>query len=310
MKNLFSTPLSEAKPWFLSLIDQVRESRTPVVPVEITAAPVEVAELWSPHKAAVPRSLSVLFHAALVTVALVPWVSPPQQLPKGLTSISLYTPMNVILPMTTKSGGGGGGGKQEKTRASHGQLPRAADRQFVPPSPETPKNLDPTLIVESTIVAPQLAAVPRLELVPIGDPSGIPGPPSSGTGKGGGIGNDGNGRGVGEGDGPGFREGEGGGTGGGRFSIGGGVTTPVLISDVKPEYSEEARKARYQGTVILDTTVMPDGSVRVNRITRAIGYGLDEKAIAAVLKWKFRPGRKNNQPVPVALFVEVNFNLR
>jgi TonB family protein len=88
------------------------------------------------------------------------------------------------------------------------------------------------------------------------------------------------------------------------------VTAPVLLTQVLPEYSEEARKARFQGTVVLDTIVREDGSVQVMRVARSIGFGLDQKAIEAVLKWKFQPGRKNGNPVPVALNVQVNFNLR
>src|SRR6185436_15901081 len=94
------------------------------------------------------------------------------------------------------SQGGGGGGKHQPTPASRGVLPPAADKQLAPPDPEPPKNPDPTLIVVPTIVAPQLASLRPLDLLNIGDPNGIPGPPSSGPGTGGGIGN-----GTGRGDG-------------------------------------------------------------------------------------------------------------
>jgi len=116
----------------------------------------------------------------------------------------------------------------------------------------------------------------------------------------------GNGPSIGDNRGPGYGDKE----GLGGFHIGGGVTAPVLITQIMPEYSEEARKARYEGTVLLETIVLEDGSVRVRRIARGVGFGLDQKAIEAVLQWKFRPGRMNGRPVPVALNVEVNFNLR
>src|SRR5438128_1888257 len=74
--------------------------------------------------------------------------------------------------------------------------------------------------------------------------------------------------------------------------------------------SEEARKARFQGTVVLDTIVLEDGTVQILKIARRIGFGLEERAIAAVLQWRFRPARRNGKPVPVALNIEVNFNLR
>src|SRR5215467_2630973 len=128
--------------------------------------------------------------------------------------------------------------------------PRAADKQFVPPDPEPPKNPDPALIVEPTVVAPQIAQLRSFTVLNIGDPNGVIGPPSSGPGNGGGIG-DGDGRGVGPGKGPGVGPGEDGGIGGNHFGGGGGMTAPTLIYRIDPEYSEEARKARFQGTVIL-----------------------------------------------------------
>src|SRR5207247_7080286 len=112
-------------------------------------------------------------------------------------TVLLYTPSNLILNLPKdagKSGGGGGGGRHELTPASLGRLPRPADKQLVPPDPEPPKNSNPQLIVESTIVAPQLN-LPQLTLLNIGDPNGVVGPVSSGPGDGSGIG-PGNGHGV------------------------------------------------------------------------------------------------------------------
>jgi TonB family protein len=154
-----------------------------------------------------------------------------------------------------------------------------------------------------------LANLPQLSLLQIGDPLGAPGPPSSGPGTGGGIGN-GNGRGVGTGSGPGVGPGSGGGIGGGVFRVGGGVTAPTVMSRVEPQYSEEARKARYQGTVVLEAIVRKDGSIDILRIVRSLGFGLDENAIKALKQWRFRPGMKNGEAVDVALNIEVNFNLR
>jgi protein TonB len=306
--SLFSTRVSDSKPWFLSLIDAVREWRHPVAPVQISATPVAVPELWTRHKAAVPRTLSLLMHVTLITLAFIPWVTAPKPLPLGVIDVALLAPNRLTFPVDQKPAGGGGGGRHALTPASLGKPPKAAETQMVPPDPEPPKNLDPSLIMESTIVAPPLS-LPKLNLVSIGDPDGIAGPPSPGPGKGYGIGN-GDGHGVGIGDGPGVGDGKNGGCCGGAFNVGGGLISPVLISQVPPEYSEEARKARYQGTVVLNTIVMPDGSVKVVQVKHSLGLGLDEKAIAAVLQWKFRPGRMNGIAVPVTLWVEVNFNLR
>ncbi|HSU88289.1 MAG TPA: energy transducer TonB, partial [Terriglobia bacterium] len=92
--------------------------------------------------------------------------------------------------------------------------------------------------------------------------------------------------------------------------VGGGVTAPVLVTEILPEYSEEARKARFQGTVVLNTIVHEDGSVQVIKVLRGIGFGLDQNAIAAVLQWRFKPARRNGKPVASYLNVEVSFNLR
>ena len=87
------------------------------------------------------------------------------------------------------------------------------------------------------------------------------------------------------------------------------MTAPVVTFKVEPEYSEEARKAKFQGTVLLYIEVNDRGLPQNPRIIRALGMGLDEKAIEAVMKWRFQPGRKDGKPVTVAAQVEVNFRL-
>jgi TonB family protein len=128
----------------------------------------------------------------------------------------------------------------------------------------------------------------------MGLPAGVSGPASNGSGSGGGIGS-----------------GRGGGLGGGTgaYRVGGGVSAPIATFSPEPEYSEEARKAKYSGTVVLQLVVDPTGKARDIRVVRSLGLGLDEKAIEAVNKWKFRPGVKNGQPVSVQATIEVNFRL-
>ena len=113
----------------------------------------------------------------------------------------------------------------------------------------------------------------------------------------------------GSGKGGGFGPGEGGGFGGGVFRVGGGVSAPVLLYKKEPEYSEEARKAKYQGTVVLYVEVDPSGKAVNMRVVRSLGLGLDEKAMEAVKRWKFKPGAKDGKPVTVAATIEVNFRL-
>jgi TonB family protein len=103
--------------------------------------------------------------------------------------------------------------------------------------------------------------------------------------------------------------GRGGGIGGGVFRVGGGVSAPRAIATPDPEYSEEARKAKYQGTCVLWLIVGPDGRPRDIRVARQLGMGLDQKAIEAVKQWKFEPAMKDGKPVAVQINVEVNFRL-
>jgi TonB family protein len=169
-------------------------------------------------------------------------------------------------------------------------------------------NPDPKLVMEPTIIVQPDAKLPQVNMAQYGDPLAKVGPPSNGPGSGGGIGS-GSGGGVGPGRGGGFGPGEGGGVGGGVFRVGGGVTAPTLVYKVEPEYSEEARKAKYQGTVVLYVEVDANGKARNLRVIRSLGLGLDEKAIEAVNKWKFKPGFKDGRPVTVAATIEVNFRL-
>jgi TonB family protein len=212
-----------------------------------------------------------------------------------------------MAPKKNTMQGGGGGGDRSPTPAAKGKLPKIAMKQFVPPT-EVIVNQNPKLTMEPTIVAPPDAVLPNANLPNIGDPLAKLGPPSNGMGAGGGIGN-GRGGGIGSGDGAGFGPGSGGGFGGGAFRVGGGVSQPAVVYKVDPEYSEEARKAKYSGTVLLQLVVDIDGKAKNIKVVKGVGLGLDEKAVEAVQKWKFTPGKKNGQPVPVYATVEVNFRL-
>jgi len=217
--------------------------------------------------------------------------------------LAAYVPKAAVKPQ----GGGGGGGDRSPLPASKGKLPRIAPRQFTPPMAVV-NNPNPKLIMEPTLVIQPDAQLPNVNLPNYGDPFGKIGPPSNGPGSGGGIGS-GSGGGVGPGSGPGFGPGSGGGVGGGVYKIGGGVSAPTLIYKVEPEYSEEARKAKFSGTVILTVIVDDKGLPRELKVIRPLGLGLDEKAIEAVMKWRFKPGFKDGRPVAVAAVIEVNFRL-
>ena len=256
------------------------------------------------------RWLSLAVHAIVLGLLILP-AAITRPLPSRETLVMLYNktlPVILNLPREDSSHGGGGGGRKTLTPPSKGQVPRGAEKQIVPPMVEA-KNLAPELVVETTVIAPQLANVIPVPHIPFGDPNGVVGPPSAGPGRGGGIGT-GGGTGVGPGRGPGVGPGEGGGIGGGVFAIGGGVSAPTLLSQIQPEYSDDARKARIQGTVELLIVVQADGSVRFDNVQKSLGYGLDQKAIDAVKKWKFAPGKKDGAAVATYVSVLVNFSLR
>ena len=92
--------------------------------------------------------------------------------------------------------------------------------------------------------------------------------------------------------------------------VGGGVTPPKLVKHVEPEFSEEAKKDKIEGMVLLSFVVGVDGTPRNIVVKRSLGHGLDEKAVAALRLWTFEPGLKDGHPVPVALMAEVNFHLK
>ena len=132
---------------------------------------------------------------------------------------------------------------------------------------------------------------------------------SAGTGSGAGMGS-GSGGGLGSGQGNGFGPGYGGNTGGGLYQIGGGVSAPVVLHSVEAEFSDEARRAKYQGVCLISLIVDTQGNPQNIRIARALGMGLDEKAIEAIRQYKFKPAMKDGKtPVPVMITIEVDFRL-
>ncbi len=250
--------------------------------------------------------LNTLFVTLVLTVGL--WVpSHTQEIKKVIIGEAVEISPYVLPQSKNEAGGGGGGGDRDKLEATKGKLPKFAKDQFTPPMVVV-RNENPKLPMEPTVVVPPEIKLPQIG-TNLGDPlSGVVGPASNGTGSGGGIGS-GSGGGVGSGRGPGVGPGWGGGIGGGAYRVGGGVSAPRALFSPDPEYSEEARKAKYQGTVVLWVVVGPDGRTHEIRVQRSLGMGLDEKAIQAVRMWKFDPARKDGQPVAVQINVEVNFRL-
>ena len=251
--------------------------------------------------------VSALLHVAAMAAIVVSsaWIMEHRQEFQQAVVSLVGEPDAYALPIAKqKAGGGGGGGDQDKLSASRGKVPRSSREQITPPAVVI-RNDNPKLKAEATVVAPPSLA----QLGISGNPLAADAlQPSNGTGAGGGIGS-GAGGGIGSGTGPGVGPGHGGGFGGGLYRVGGGVSAPRAIYDPDPEYSEEARKAKHQGTVILWIVVGADGRPRDIRVQRALGMGLDEKAVEAVRKWRFAPAMRDGHPVAVEVNIEVNFRL-
>jgi periplasmic protein TonB len=314
LSRLLVTEVEE--PWYRSLISNIRDTFSPpkLPPLEVTSKPVAVKDIWGLYgrdkksfmmSTGFQIGIVALLFTVFSTKAVQDQVKQATQLVFAPTDIEPYMPK--AAPKKQTMGGGGGGGDRSPLPASKGRLPKPALRQFTPPMAVV-NNPNPKLTMEPTIIAPPDVALPQVNMAQYGDPLARIGPPSNGPGSGGGIGS-GSGGGVGSGKGGGFGPGEGGGVGGGVFRVGGGVTAPGLLFKKEPEYSEEARKAKYQGTVLLYIEVDPSGRATNIKVQRSLGLGLDEKAIEAVKQWKFKPGYKDGKPVTVAATIEVNFRL-
>jgi periplasmic protein TonB len=281
-------------------------------PLVLTSKPVPVRDIWGFYnytRGGAVGSTAVHILAVLIII-LVTYLGKRIIVDKPKETVVLIAPddLPALAPSKTLSGGGGGGGDRDKLQASQGRLPKQSMQPLAPPAAVV-RNPNPKLEVPPAILVPPEVKLQQANLPDLGDPmSHLPSVPSNGTGGGGGIGSGDHG-GVGSGSGAGFGPGFGGGTGGGVFHVGGGVSAPKLIFQPDPEYSEEARKAKFQGTCVLWVVVGPDGKPRDIKVARTLGLGLDEKAIEAVKSWRFEPAMKDNKPVAVSINVEVSFRL-
>jgi TonB family protein len=308
-------PVSEMRPWYRDLPElfEALFEKPKAPPIPLTSQPVEIPNIWQDYPQQ-PGSWinSLLVHAVALVALVLPFaiermLTPVRAATKySLVDISPY--LGQLTGPDEKMGGGGGGGARSPLPASRGAIPKFAKQQLAPPMAVLP-NLNPKLAVQPDLLGPPDLKLPQMQLnAPWGDPQGVAGPLSSGPGFGGGIGS-GEGTGIGSGRGGGLGPGEGGGFGGGAYSVGGGITAPIPIYKPEPPYSEEARKAKYQGTVVLLIIVDTQGSVSDARVVKPLGLGLDEKALETVRTWKFKPGMRNGIPVPVRVMVEVTFRL-
>lgn len=252
-------------------------------------------------------------------------------------------PVRLVFFMRPGPGGGGGGGglkvslpppraeRKAPKLASKVDSPVPPPRKDPPPKPvEPPKPIDPPKVEPPPIEPPKpeppkveppktppppavqapVSPAPADQVNKAGDPARPPSASTSpGSGTGGGVGT-GAGTGLGDGRGGGIGPGEGGGTGGGPFKPGSGIEPPTLLREVKPLYTDEARRRSIVGNVVLEIVVRRDGTVGNLRVIRSLGAGLDERALEAVRQWRFSPARRQGAPVDVIVEVSVEFRLR
>jgi periplasmic protein TonB len=305
------------EPLWKSLFRQLNEFCFPrkLPPLSLESKPEPVKNIWGSYnykKSGALGSTGIhILIAAVMVAGTVTWRH-PKPAPTAKLPVALVMPNDIpdLKPGKTLSGGGGGGGDHDLLRASVGRLPTRSLQQITPPVVVL-RSEQPRLAVESTIVIPpEVTLVASNHFPDVGDPMSRSTMPSNGQGQLGGIGDTGSRGGIGPGEGPGYGPGKFGGAGGDTYHRGQGASDPSVISQVDPEFSEEARKAKFQGLCVLSLIVEPDGTPSNIRVRGGLGMGLDEKAIEAVKKWRFRPSMKDGHPVrygPVE--VDVDFHL-
>ncbi|HTC93695.1 MAG TPA: energy transducer TonB [Terriglobales bacterium] len=283
-------------------------------PLQLTSRPVKVRSIWGDYRYTKrSTTMTMLIHsfalAGLIVISII-----GHRVVKEATrpTVDLVAPdIAAYQPVVAKPdnmGGGGGGGDRDKLQAPKGKLPKQTQDQITPPAVVV-RNDHPMLPVDPSIVVAPNVKIADVKMPNLGVPTAsVAGPASNGIGSGAGIGS-GSGGGVGSGIGAGVGPGSGGNFGGGVYRVGGGVSAPRILFQPDPEYTEEARKAKYQGVVVLWLIVGPDGRTKDIKISRSLGMGLDQKAVEAVKQWKFDPAKKDGVPVAVQLNVEVNFRL-
>ncbi len=303
---------SSARMFWRNLRDLIAPPKLP--PLEVTSKPVPVEDIWPRRKGYLPsQAVSLALHVLAVALLTLPLARRAETIApapvKNVVPIEIGDYKLTLPPGGEKPSGGGGGGERNPVPATKGRLPRFDVKQLAKPM-AVPKNPAPKMAIEPTLIGPPDVLVASNNLPNWGDPLQKLITGSGGPGTGGGFGT-GEGSGVGSGEGGGLGPGQGGGFGGGVYRPGrGGVGYPTCDYCPDPKYSEEARKAKYQGTVLLEAIITPEGRATNIRVIKGVGLGLDEKAIEAVRGWIFKPALgPNGRPVAVRVPIEVTFRL-
>jgi TonB family protein len=278
-------------------------------PLVLTSTPIPVVDPMEEKRTKASSIISISLHVIIIGAILWAFLAVKKVVTKKdqvVTNIDVpqYMP---IAPKGPQMGGGGGGGSHDILQAPKGKLPKFEEQPITPPM--VIKNDHPKLTAEPAIMMPKDIQLPTNNLPNLGDPrTSVVGPASNGSGSGAGMGT-GSGGGIGSGKGNGYGPGEGGGYGGGLYHVGGGVSAPQLVFAPDPEFSDEARRAKYQGVCVVSLIVDAQGSPQRVQVVRHLGMGLDEKAVEAVRQYKFKPATLQGKPVPVEVNIEVNFRI-
>jgi TonB family protein len=308
----FGTPLEE-KPIWADLYESIRDVFFPpkLPPLELTSKPIPVPDRMAVKMNPVAVGLGAFVNISILLVviffvgkAIVKQIQAP-----ALTSTDIDVGEFKAPEAANKAGGGGGGGDHSIIDPSKGKLPKFEKNPITPPQVQTVEHpllpMEAAIDVQKNIVLPDNPNLPN-----IGVKNSVNVKlDSNGQGGGGGMGT-GYGGGIGPGNGNGYGPGSGGNTGGGLYKVGGQISKPVVLNNVEAEFSDEARRAKYQGICLISIIVDAQGNPQNPRVVRALGMGLDEKALEAVRKYKFKPAMKDGKtPVPVMITVEVDFRL-
>ena len=285
---------------FKSLFGSVRDVFFPVKlpPLVLESTPIPVVDRMAVKRDPLSAGIAIGIH--VIVILIVAYIIgrhfniiPP---PTSIKIANLEAPPPPAPPKAQTMGGGGG--QKGPEPVSKGNPPKFAPDQINPP--KAPPLEEPKIHPPVTVDVDPTVKMAKVDLPNIG----MPNSPLVGTSLG-----NGTGTGIGSGTGSGIGPGSGGNMGGGVRHIGGGVSPPVVLFAPEPEFSEEARKAKVAGNVLVYLQVDASGHPTHVRVLKGIGLGLDEKAMEAVRQYKFKPAMENGHPVVVEMNVEVNFQI-
>jgi TonB family protein len=292
----FGTPVQDPPIW-VGLYESVRDVFFPpkLPPLVLTSTPIPVPDRMAVKRNPLAWGIASFFNVGILALMIVVGVkSYINSTAKPPTVVETPIDLTEFKAPKSDSLAHGGGGSPDKVEAIKGKIPPRMQVPEIAPNIEPPL---PSIDVQKDIIIPDNPTLPNFGMSKSANVSLA----SAGNG---------NGMGMGPGNGNGYGPGSGGNIGGGVYSVGGGVSTPQLIHSVEAEFSDEARRAKYQGVCIVSIIVDRNGVPQNPRVVRPLGMGLDEKALEAIKQYRFKPAMKDGKtPVPVMINVEIDFRL-